>query len=94
VPVILGVTSTQYPRWCDLILLMLQCYTLDDHVSCDTPTLNDPNWRRMDSVVLLWLLDTITIDLQETTHAHDRTRDCTTPPLWVALEEHALHLDA
>jgi hypothetical protein len=51
----------------------------------------------MDSVVLSWLLSTISIDLQETTCARDRTAQ----QLWVALEEQflgnhkacALHLD-
>jgi hypothetical protein len=100
VPVVLDVTSTQYPRWRDLVLLTLQHYALDDHVS-DAPTLDDPHWRRMDNVVLPWLLDTITIDLQETTRTHDRGHDRTAQQLWVALEEQfignretrALHLD-
>jgi hypothetical protein len=99
VPVILSVTSTQYPPWCDLVLLTLQRYALDDHVSSDAPTLDDPHWCRKDSVVLSWLLGTITVDLQETTRACDRS--CTAQQLWVALEEqfldnrevHALHLD-
>jgi hypothetical protein len=51
----------------------------------------------MDSVVLSWLLGTITVDLQGTTHARDHTAQ----QLWVALEEQflgnrearALHLD-
>jgi tetratricopeptide (TPR) repeat protein len=51
----------------------------------------------MDSVVLSWLLGTITIDLLETTCGRDRTAQ----QLWVALEEQflsnckarALHLD-
>jgi hypothetical protein len=41
----------------------------------------------MDSVVLSWLHNTITIDLQETNNAYDRTHDCTTQQLWVALKE-------
>jgi hypothetical protein len=95
VPVVLSVMSTLYPRWCDLVLLMLQHYALDDHVSSDAPTLDDPHWHWMDIMVLSWLLGTITIDLQQT------TRDRTAQQLWVALEEqflgncetHALHLD-
>jgi hypothetical protein len=43
VPVVLGVKSTQYPRWRDLVLLTLQRYALDDHISSDTPTLDDPH---------------------------------------------------
>jgi hypothetical protein len=41
VPIVVGVTSTQYPRWRDLVLLMLQHYALDDHVSSDAPTLEE-----------------------------------------------------
>jgi hypothetical protein len=74
VPVVLGVTSTQYLRWRDLMMMTLQHYTLDDHVSSDVPTLDDPHQCWMDSVVLSWLLDTITVDLQDTTRPHDRDR--------------------
>jgi hypothetical protein len=85
VPVVLSITSTQYSRWCNLVLLTLQRYTLDDHVSSDAPTLDDPLWGRMDNVVLSWLLDTITVDHQET-NARDRTRDRTAQQLWVHLD--------
>jgi hypothetical protein len=60
------------------ILGIIQRYTLDDHVSSNAPTLDDPHWRRLDSVVLSWLLGTITVNLQETTHVRDRP---TTAPL-------------
>jgi hypothetical protein len=74
------------------VLLTLQLYILDDHVSSDAPTLDKPHWR-----VLSWLHGTTTVDLQETTRARDRTAR----QLWVALEEQfldnrearALHLD-
>jgi hypothetical protein len=100
VPVVLSVTPTRYPRWHDLVLLTLQRNALDDHVSSDAPTLDDPHWCRMDSVVLSWLLGTITVNLQETTHAYDRGLDHTTQQR-VALEEQflssretrTLHLD-
>jgi hypothetical protein len=67
----------------------------------DAPTLDDRHWRRMDSVVLSWLLGTITVDLQETTRACNRGRERTAQQLWVALQEqflgnreaHALHLN-
>jgi hypothetical protein len=41
--VVIGVTSTQYLCWRNLVLLTLQRYTLDDHVSFNTPTLDDPH---------------------------------------------------
>jgi hypothetical protein len=65
------------------MLLTLQRYILNDHISSDAPTLDEPHWRQMDSVVLSWLHNTITIDLQETNNAYDRT----TQQLWVALKE-------
>jgi hypothetical protein len=71
VPIVLDITSTQYPQWRDLVLLTLQRYALDDHISANARTLDDPHWHRMDSVVLSWLLGTITVDLQVTTR--DRT---------------------
>jgi hypothetical protein len=86
VPIILSITSTQYPRWLDLVLLTLQRYALDDHISSSAPTLDDLHWRWMDNVILSWLLGTITVDLQKTTHACDRT----THQLWFALEEQFL----
>jgi hypothetical protein len=43
VPVVLGITSTQYPRWRILVLLTLHRYALDDHVSSNAPTLDDPH---------------------------------------------------
>jgi hypothetical protein len=73
VHIVLDITSTQYPRLRDLVLLTLLRYALDDHVSSDTPTLDDPHWRQMDSVVLSWLLGTITVDLQETTRNFNHT---------------------
>jgi hypothetical protein len=74
------------------VLLTLQRYVLDDHISSDAPTLDDPHWRRMDSVVLSWLLGTNTVDLQETTHPRDHGCGCdrTAQQLWVALEEQFL----
>jgi hypothetical protein len=84
------------------VLLTLQRYALDDHVSSDAPTLDDPHWCRMDGMVLSWLLGTISVDLPETTCACDHSRNRTAQQFWVALEEqflnnreaHALHLDA
>lgn len=43
VPVLLDPTSSTYVRWHDLILLRLQCYTLDDHVLTDTMSLTIPS---------------------------------------------------
>jgi hypothetical protein len=86
VPVVLGVMSTLYSCWRDLMLLTLHRDALDDHVASDAPTLDDPHWRRMDNIVLSWLLDTIAVDFQETTRGRDRTAQ----QLWIPLEEQFL----
>jgi hypothetical protein len=35
VPVVLDVSSNHYARWCNLILLTLQRYALNDHITSD-----------------------------------------------------------
>jgi hypothetical protein len=40
-------------------------YELAAHVLLDIPPANDPSWKRMDSVVVSWIFDTISIDLQD-----------------------------
>ena len=65
VPVVLDVSSGHYARWRDLVMLTLQRYALDDHVTSDAAASGLPCWRRMDSVVLSWLIGTLTVDLQD-----------------------------
>jgi hypothetical protein len=56
--------SPSYARWRDLLLLTLRRYALDDHVLCD-PTGVAPTtaWVRLDSIVLTWIVGTISVDL-------------------------------
>ena len=60
VPVVLEPESPSYARWRDLLLLTLRRYALDDHVLCD-PTGVAPTaaWVRLDSIVLTWIVGTI-----------------------------------
>jgi hypothetical protein len=64
VPVVLEPESPPYARCQDLLLLTLRRYALDDHVLCD-PTGVAPNaaWVRLDSIVLTWIMGTISVDL-------------------------------
>jgi hypothetical protein len=64
VPVVLEPESPSYARWRDLLLLTLRRYALDDHVLCD-PTGVAPTaaWVRLDSIVLTWIVGTISVDL-------------------------------
>ncbi|XP_021321304.1 uncharacterized protein LOC110437249 [Sorghum bicolor] len=98
VPVVLEPESPSYARWRDLVLLTLRRYALDDHILLDTAgAVPTPSWLRLDSVVLSWILGTISLDL------HDLVRN--TPSArgaWLALEgqflgnaeARALRLDA
>jgi hypothetical protein len=85
VPVTLDVHSTQYSCWCDLVMLMLQRFTLDDHVTIDT-TSATPSWLRMDNVMRLWLLGSLSVDLQATV----RERGSTARQVWLAIEDQFL----
>jgi hypothetical protein len=68
--------STNYASWRDLMEEALQCYALIKHVTDDAPS-NDPGWTRMDSVVLNWISNSISTDLQQVV----QERSCTAPPL-------------
>jgi hypothetical protein len=98
VPVILEPESPSYARWRDLLLLTLRCYALDDHVLCDpngvAPT---AAWVRLDSIVLAWIVGTISVDLHSLLRNLPHARAA-----WLAIEgqflgnaeARALRLDA
>jgi hypothetical protein len=64
VTIILEPSSPDYKRWRDLVLPMLHCYALDDHVLSDVA---DPSiyWARLDSIVVIWILGTLSPKLHE-----------------------------
>jgi hypothetical protein len=64
VPVVLEPKSSSYARWRDLLLLTLHRNALDDHALCD-PTGVAPTaaWVRLDSILLTWIMGTISVDL-------------------------------
>jgi hypothetical protein len=72
----------------------LQCYALIKHVTDDTPS-NDLGWIWMDSAILNWISNSISVDL----HQVVRERDYTACHLWLAIEsrflgnceQHTLH---
>jgi hypothetical protein len=74
VTIILEPSSPDNKRWHDLMLLMLHCYALDDHVLSDV---SNPfiYWARLDNIVVIWIHDTLSPELHkivweptETTH--------------------------
>jgi hypothetical protein len=64
VNIVLDITSSNYVIWRDLMLMALTQYSLADHVLSDDAFTDNPTWTRMDVVVLCWLTNTITVDLQ------------------------------
>jgi hypothetical protein len=44
VPFVLDISFAHYARWCDLILLTLQHYALDDHITFNTVASALPCW--------------------------------------------------
>jgi hypothetical protein len=58
--IVLDSSSTTYASWRDLMMMVLERYALLDHVDLDVAPSTDPGWRRMDSVVLNWISNSIT----------------------------------
>jgi hypothetical protein len=60
----LELSSPEYKQWCDLMLLTLHRYTLDDHILFD---IADPSvyWARLDNIVVTWILNTLSPELHE-----------------------------
>jgi hypothetical protein len=44
-------------------MLTLQRFTLDDHITVNTAPSTTPSWLQMDSVVLSWLLGSLSVNL-------------------------------
>jgi hypothetical protein len=78
-------SSTSYASWHDLMEQALQRYTLLQHVTDNTPY-TDLGWIQMDSVVLNWISNSISVDL----HQVVRERGCTACHLWLAIENQIL----
>jgi hypothetical protein len=57
------VLDSTYASWRDLMMMVLERYALLDHVNSDVASSTDPGWRRMDSVVLNWISNSITPEL-------------------------------
>jgi hypothetical protein len=97
VNIVLDSSSTTYASWHDLMMMVLERYALLDHVDSDVAPSTDPGWRRMDSVVLNWISNSITPEL----HQVVRERGATAHHLWLAIEnqflenreQRTLHLD-
>jgi hypothetical protein len=98
VNIMLGTTSFNYTIWCDLMLMALTQYSLANHVLSDDAFIDVPVWTSMDAIILCWLTNMITADLQEV------IQECghSGRHLWFTLENqflrnretHTLHLDA
>jgi hypothetical protein len=82
VNIVLDFSSTTYASWRDLMMIVLERYALLDHVDSDVAASTDLGWRRMDSVVLNWINNSITPELRQVV----RERGATARHLWLAIE--------
>jgi hypothetical protein len=59
-----GTLVARLQAWRDLVLLTLRRYALDDHVIFDVA---DPSvyWARLDNIVVIWILGTLSPELHE-----------------------------
>jgi hypothetical protein len=97
VNIVLDTTSSNYAIWRDLMFMAVTWYSLTDDVLSNGAFTDDPAWTRMDAIVLCWLTNTITADLQEV--VRERCRPAC--HLWLTLENQflgnretrTLHLD-
>jgi hypothetical protein len=62
--IVLETSSPHYKRWCNLVLLMLRRYALDDHVLSNITDLSI-YWARLDNIVVTWILNTLSPELHE-----------------------------
>jgi hypothetical protein len=65
VNIVLDSSSTTYASWHDLMMMVLERYAFLDHIDSDVALSIDPGWRRMDSVVLNWISNSITPELHQ-----------------------------
>ncbi|KAF8651673.1 hypothetical protein HU200_063184 [Digitaria exilis] len=72
---------SNFNRWRDQFLLVLQRYSLTDHVLRDASD-SSPDWDRMNSVVKSWVLGTLTDDIAEAISSHGTARAA-----WLAVEK-------
>jgi hypothetical protein len=81
VTIVLQPSSLHHKRWCDLVLLMLHHYALDDHVLSDV-TETFIYWARLDSIVVTWILGALSPELHEIV----RELTETTRQAWLTIE--------
>jgi hypothetical protein len=64
VTIVLEPSSPDYKRWRDLVLLTLHRYALDDHILFNVAD-SFVYWARLDSIVVTWILGTLSPELHE-----------------------------
>jgi hypothetical protein len=85
VPVVLDIASPFYTRWRNSFLLVVDRYTLTDHVLTDTFAPSS-DWAQMDRAVKSWIIDTITTELVDVVFI----RDVPARGAWLAIESQFL----
>jgi hypothetical protein len=81
VTIVLEPSSSDYKWWRDLVLLTLRRYALDYHILSDVA---DPSvsWARLDSIVVTWILGTLSSELHEIVREPTETAH----QAWLAIE--------
>jgi hypothetical protein len=85
VSIVLDLASSHYPCWRGQVLTLLW-YPLADHDLDDLVAPRSPSWCLMDIVVLSWLHDTITVELQDII----RDQADTSRQAWLTIKEQFL----
>jgi hypothetical protein len=64
VTIVLEPSLPHYKQWCDLMLLTLCHYALDDHILSDIADLS-VYWARLDNIMVTWILGTLSPEFYE-----------------------------
>jgi hypothetical protein len=65
IPVVLDQAMNTYSKWRGMFLIVLGKYALTSHVLEDESFPDRPAWVQTDCVILTWIYDTISNDLQQ-----------------------------
>ena len=68
VPLVLDIDQLNYDAWCELFVSHLDSFGLMNHIEGTTTNTHatDPKWRKVDSLVKVWLYGTLSTSLLQT----------------------------
>ncbi|PWA50227.1 hypothetical protein CTI12_AA475400 [Artemisia annua] len=83
VPLILDLHQLNYDAWSELFVSHLDSFGLMDHIEGTTPTTDDTEWKKVDSLVKVWLYGTLSTSLLQTV----LKKNATAASVWKSLKE-------